>query len=252
MSRLAALGWLVVLVGCSRADSPARPEAVAAAVDAAAPEAGPPSAPATPDESKLAWTDAPLVDRLAKDCKYVPVSATGKDGLLSCSGKLFYQACVADPCYTENQGKCMPRCEKACTSCDATCTTGCEACKAKCAAGDAACAKQCATTCAGCKQECLAAKDRCGSGTCGAEYTECAKKIPAAYKATGCPKACPIYYQCLETCRADAGYAMNAMEKCQPRCAPPLEKVCPEPYREMCTFTGRGPDEPMTNGPSGR
>jgi hypothetical protein len=216
---------------------------VTRAVSDAGPEAAPPAIRDV-DEAKLAWTDAPVVDALTKDCAYLPEGAKEADGNLSCSGGLFYQSCVADPCFTDGQSNCRPRCQKACAACETGCTSSCDACKARCA--DDACRRRCAEACGACKQACLGAKDRCATGTCGAEYVACAKRLKAQWKASGCPKACPTYNECFGTCNDEDEAKRDA---CWERCRAALRRACPAPLAGMCMFNGFGPEQSMGDAP---
>ncbi|MFZ5890732.1 MAG: hypothetical protein ACOY0T_06740 [Myxococcota bacterium] len=259
----------LVLAACSRdnpearapASPPAAPtaEATSASAPASVPAAplttsaatpAPPAAPAAPSAPAIAaWTDAAIVDELARDCKYKPPEAAASEGdpsPLSCASGLYEQSCAVDPCYSTDQRECKPRCEKTCDRCGEQCAASCTQCKARCT--DETCKRSCAAACGSCRQECLAAKDRCATGTCAEEYKRCSDELVTRWKQSGCPKGCEGYNQCTAKCEGGGSLdaaAEKAWEKCRARCAAQLKRVCPASLSEMCMFNGSGPiDEP--------
>lgn len=197
------------------------------------------SAPAPPEPPPAAWTDAPIVAELAKDCAYAPPGVEKMDedaSVLACAGGLFAQACVADPCYAQDQEDCKPKCQRTCNTCSSACVTACTACKKPCK--DDACKAACAATCGACKQGCLTAKDRCATGTCGQRYKQCSDGLVAKWKSSGCAPACKKYNACQSACPEGAG-----ADACFDKCRATLSKACPAPLAGMCMFNGFGPGE---------
>ncbi|HET9933680.1 MAG TPA: hypothetical protein VFQ35_23405 [Polyangiaceae bacterium] len=220
---------------------PATPPPVPALPSAGA-SAAPPPAPAQAGEPS-AWTDPAVVAALALDCNFKPAAPAPDEpepSPLSCASGLYEQSCIYDPCYSTNQGECAPRCQKACDACSEQCSAGCGRCKARCT--DDACRHECATACASCKQECLATKDRCATGTCGAEYKACIEQLTKRWVASGCEKTCKAYRDCTDKCQAGPACTSSEDEKacstCTDRCAGQVKRGCPKEFVEMCLFNG--------------
>lgn len=263
------LGWFVLAIACSR--EPAQPlvrsadAANSATPGSASPSGGAPSAPrpsaeavepppgaasaTAPPNSKptemVAWTDAAAVDALALDCNFKPAQAADQPepSPLSCSSGLYEQSCIYDPCYATDQSQCKPRCEKSCDACSDQCSAGCGRCKARCT--DDACRRECAATCANCKQGCLGTKDRCATGTCGAQYKACTELLTKRWNSSGCAKTCKAYQECTGKCQegpaCQSSSDLKACDACSERCAAQVRRGCPQEFVDLCLFNGAPP-----------
>ena len=213
----------------------------------AQPTLQPPSGSAAP-AIVAAWTDPPIIEALARDCKFQPPAPSPNElepSPLSCGSGLYEQSCAIDPCYSTDQRQCKPRCEKACNTCSDRCASACTQCKASCS--DDACRRSCAETCASCKQACLGEKDRCASGKCAAEYKSCTEQLSKRWKQSGCAKACDAHQECEAKCQDAPGCGSTnddtACEKCTARCTATLKRSCPPDLAEICLFNGGGPSD---------
>lgn len=187
-------------------------------------------------ELPQSWSDARIVAELAKDCAFNPdelkgdarlewmgTPQMGDSSALSCSAA-FEQSCTYDPCFTEEQTQCHPRCGNSCRQCGKGCASKCETCKSACK--DDACRLSCAKSCATCHESCVRQRDRCATGTCTAEYRQCRLKLKRTWLAKGCPKVCRGYLHCQELCTAKLKDLSQNYEKCSKPCEPADKKGC--------------------------
>jgi hypothetical protein len=164
------------------------------------------------------WTDPRVVAALARNCQ-LPDSLRGmnSDGgpgerpPLEC-GPADDQSCVYDPCFSEGEEQCKPRCRKVCETCNRGCLATCQTCRRACQGGDAACIHGCAQHCAECHQECIEQSDRCGSATCTEQYRACRARLKADWTKNKCPATCARYRACQARCPADD---TNCRDRCK-------------------------------------
>jgi hypothetical protein len=190
-----------------------------------------------------AWTDPPVLAKLAADCAWEPAASTTapQDGSstrrtpLSCEF-LFEQSCVPAPCLNDQEEKCKPACSKSCDACGARCKDACAACKRACK--DDGCNAACAKTCGQCRQACVREADRCVSGTCNAGRIRCEKNLAQLLQKNraACQKACGPASFCPPTC-SDLPEAKQAA--CWTSCrARFVATGCPEVFYATCVMAG--------------
>lgn len=148
----------------------------------------------------LAWTDEQALRELTRSCAFTPpappvdFSFGPRTGPLSCALH-FEQACVADPCFHEDEEACKHECVATCDGCGASCVTSCDSCKTSCK--DDVCRRKCAESCGQCRQGCLTSRDRCSTAHCTEVYKECRTKLVSTWLAKGCDAVCA---RCTQKC----------------------------------------------------
>lgn len=224
-----ALTLLVV----SLPESGCRPAAAQPAESNFTPATPPAPPPRPPARHPSSWTDAVVIDELEKNCAFDPDRLTpeqsavwfdpNETNALSCQVG-FDQSCVYDPCFTDTEDRCKPRCAKQCRSCGAACATACETCKRACKPEDKDCRRRCATTCATCRQACVRTLDRCSTGTCTNEYKACRSKLKADWQNNRCVEVCRVYADCQRPCLRKHEKKGDGYEACTKPCYPPKEQ----------------------------
>ena len=194
---LCVVAIMVPVAGCTREGGASRADpntsgvrAVAAGSAAGAVDSGLDVADAGPI---LAWTDEQATRQLARSCAFTPPAAPGELGYRPRSSPLscrldIEQACVADPCFHEDETQCKQECATTCDGCGASCVTSCETCKSSCK--DDACRLRCAASCGRCRQDCLTTRDRCSTAHCTEVYKQCRKNLVSSWLAKGCDAVC--------------------------------------------------------------
>jgi hypothetical protein len=191
---------LLVLVACTRkAPEPPRADVPRAPDASVAPAAAVPIADAGPI---VAWTDLGAIEGLAKSCAFDPTDAGAptRDGMwerpspLACR-QPFEQACIADPCFHEDEESCKGQCQDTCATCGDGCVKSCESCKAGCK--DDSCRRACAEACGKCRQACLTTRDHCTSADCAEVYKTCRTKLVGNWLSNGCDRVCST---CTQQC----------------------------------------------------
>jgi hypothetical protein len=253
---------VLAAVACTRTraspdPAPSAPTAIAATDAAVAPFDGAPApaaaigadaAAAPPDDDVLppgmtAWTDPPVLAKLATDCAWEPAASmtapqdesSTRRTPLSCEF-LFEQSCVPAPCLNDQEEKCKPACSKACDACGARCKDACAACKRACT--DDACKLACASTCGRCRQACVSEADRCVSGTCNAARVRCEKNLAQLFQKNraACQKACGPASLCPPKC-SELPEAKQAA--CWATCRERFVAAgCPEVFYATCVMAG--------------
>jgi len=237
---------LLLLAACTR-KGPEPPRA-----DLPAPSAALSAAPAVArlrdvDAGPIAaWTDERAIDGLANSCAFDPADAGAPPRAgpwrhaspLDCR-QPFEQACVADPCFHEDEESCKSTCQSTCVSCGEGCVKSCESCKAGCK--DDACQRSCAEACGKCRQDCLATRDSCTSADCAEVYKTCRTKLVTDWLANGCDQICSACTQrcpngdcpCWQTPKAKACRA-NPMLCPEMRWAEERKKIDPKWAANHC------------------
>ncbi len=190
---LCVLAITVPVAGCTREGGAPRAapntSAVPAAIGSGVADSGLDAADAGPI---VAWTDEQAIRQLARSCAFMPPAPPGETEYsraspLSCRLDV-EQACVADPCFHEDETQCKQACATTCDGCGGSCVTSCEACKSSCK--DDGCRLRCAASCGRCRQECLTSRDRCSSAHCTEVYKQCRTNLVSNWLAKGCDAVC--------------------------------------------------------------